>query len=215
MVIIDKLKKKFKQNEVLEKNEKEQTEETNTNLKDSLLDMIKQTIKKWDKNDIYAVSLYVYDLADNPCEPTVILGYNTNEKFASEMMNASNEQEAKWNYAFWLQNIELEFGIGETHKIVKSWIEQQGYNYYSYNEMFDLNNDLDESTYERITKDFVQVLVQIVKELHSSGFIEEQFGKKIPVLIHELEYYDEIAEQNIEANSKELVEEFVKFCIGE
>ena len=60
MVIIDKLKKKFKQNEVLEKNEKEQTEETNTNLKDSLLDMIKQTIKKWDKNDIYAVSLYVY-----------------------------------------------------------------------------------------------------------------------------------------------------------
>ena len=52
MRIIDILKKKNKQNRVLEK---EKTVETNTILKDSLLDVIKQTIKKWDKNDIYAI----------------------------------------------------------------------------------------------------------------------------------------------------------------
>ena len=69
------------------------------------------------------------------------------------------------------------------------------------------------SVFEEITKSFVKVLVQVVKELHSTGFILEQFGKEIPILIHELEYYGEIAKQNIEANTKELVEEFVKFCI--
>ena len=177
--------------------------------------MIQETIKKWDKSDIYVVSLYVYDFNDNPCEPTVTLGYNTNKKYISEIENAFDEQEAKWNYAFWLQNIELEFGIGETQPIIKSWIEQNGYTFYSHDEMFDINKEIDESSYEGITNDFVQTLVQVVKELHSSGFIEEQFGKKIPVLIHELEYYDVIAKQNIEANSIALVEEFVKFCIGE
>ena len=65
-----------------------------------------------------------------------------------------------------------------------------------------------------VTNAFVKVLVDIVKELHQSGFIKEKFGKEIPVIIHELEYYEEIANQNIEANGYELVEEFVNFCNG-
>ena len=92
-------------------------------LKCILLEMIKESIKKWDKSDIYAISLFVYNFNDNPCEPTVTLGYNTNKKYISEIKNASNEQEAKWNYAFWLQNVEFEFGIDETQAIVKSWLE--------------------------------------------------------------------------------------------
>ena len=70
----------------------------------------------------------------------------------------------------------------------------------------------EESLYEGITEAFLEVLIEVVKELHESGFIKEQFGKEIPVLIHELEYYEEIAEQNLKANPAETVEEFVKFC---
>ena len=66
--------------------------------------------------------------------------------------------------------------------------------------------------YESITEAFIEVLIEVVKELHESGFIKEQFGKEIPVLIHELEYYEEIAEQNLKANPTELVEEFAKYC---
>ena len=58
----------------------------------------------------------------------------------------------------------------------------------------------------------MDVLVEVVQELHSSGFIQEQFGKEIPVIIHELEYYDEIAQQNQRANPPETIEEFLEFC---
>ena len=36
--------------------------------------------------------------------------------------------------------------------------------------------------------------------------------KELPILIHELEYYDEIAEQNIEANGEDLVSDFTNWC---
>ena len=35
------------------------------------------------------------------------------------------------------------------------------------------------------------------------------FGRSIPVIVHELEYYDEIADQNEKANPRELVDGFV------
>lgn len=63
-----------------------------------------------------------------------------------------------------------------------------------------------------ITQKFVDLLVSIVQELHSSGFIRNKFKKDIPILIHELEYYDTIAEQNLRANPADTVADFVRFC---
>lgn len=162
------------------------------------------TINKWQVDDIYAISLFVYDENDNPSEPTVTLGYNTISNYNDSIDSAWDEQEAKWNYAFWLQNEELIFGIGETKKIIKEWVDNNFLN----------STLLDEDDEQKITKAFVAILIEIVKELHSSNFIKDKFNKEIPILIHELEYYDEIANQNIEANSYELVKEFVDFCIG-
>ncbi len=181
-------------------------------MKNTLLEQIKEKIAAWDKSDIYAVSLFVYDMNDNPCEPVVTLGYNTVEQLRKEIPNADGEQEAKWNYAFWLQNEELSFGAGETQAVVRQWIENAGYSYFTYEEMFGAGESPEEGLYEGITETFLEVLIEVVKELHESGFIKEQFGKEIPVLIHELEYYEEIGEQNLKANPAETVEEFVKFC---
>lgn len=179
-------------------------------MKTLLADSIKKCVQGWDKSGIYAVSLFVYDNDDNPCEPTVTLGYNTNDCFLESVSYASDKQEAKWNYAFWLQNEEMVFGVDETQPVVREWLESLGFTYYSYDEMFD--SEPDEASYEGITDEFVKVLVGIVKELHASGFIKEQFGQPVPFLIHELEYYDKIAEQNIEANGAELVKDFAEFC---
>lgn len=181
-------------------------------MKHTLLEQIKEKMETWDKSDIYAVSLFVYDMDDNPCVPVVTLGYNTVEQFQKEIPNADGEQEAKWNYAFWLQNEELSFGEGETQPLVREWIENSGYSYFTYEEMFGAGESPEESMYEDITEAFIEVLIEVVRELHESGFIKEQFGKEIPVLIHELEYYEEIAEQNLRANPAETVEEFVEFC---
>jgi hypothetical protein len=37
------------------------------------------------------------------------------------------------------------------------------------------------------------------------------FGRAIPVLIHELEYCDEIAEQNVRANPDGLADDFARW----
>ncbi|MCL2486138.1 MAG: hypothetical protein FWE86_00880 [Oscillospiraceae bacterium] len=186
-------------------------------LKKEIITRIKSVTSSWTEEDIYAISLFVYDEGDNPCEPTVTLGYNTERDYKQAVPSASNQLEARWNYAFWRQNQELVFGINETAKIVKQWIVEKGLPYYTYEELFENNvydnifECIDALQLEKITAEFVDVLICVVKELHETGFIEGEFGRKIPVIIHELEYYDKIAEQNIEANTLPLVQGLVDF----
>lgn len=185
-------------------------------MREYLLSEIKRVIDTWDTSDIYAVSLYVEDNGDNPCEPTVTLGYNTEEHFKAEAENRDDKIEVRWNYAYWQQNREYFFGLDEvTQPVVERWINSKGFKCYTYEEMFLSDKEPAPETYEGITQAFVNELVAIVKELHKSGFIKAKFGKDIPVLIHELEYYEEIADQNIKANPPHTVDEFVAFCLDE
>jgi hypothetical protein len=169
-------------------------------MKNYLLNELMKNIEKWDESDIYVISLFVYNEDDDPNYPTVTLGYNTISNFENSIDEAWDEEEAKWNFAYWLQNDEYIFGIDETRGIVEKWINE--------------NNLIDQDDDMIVTNAFIKVLVDIVKELHQSGFIKKKFKEEIPVLIHELEYYEEIANQNVEANGYELVEEFVDFCNG-
>lgn len=164
-------------------------------MKEKLLARIKQAISQWEEKDIYAISLYVSDEEDDPFRPTVTLGYNTDAQVKESLRDASDEQEARWNYAFWLQNEAFCWGKGETAEETARWLSEQ---------------DLME---EEVTEEFVELLIDTVRELHGLGLLTEKFGRELPVLIHELEYYDEIAEQNIRANGEELAGEFAEFCL--
>lgn len=59
----------------------------------------KQNIK-----DIYAISFWKDNLEDDPRCPVITIGYNTLTQVEVEKKNTSSLMEAKWNYAFWLQN---------------------------------------------------------------------------------------------------------------
>ena len=159
-------------------------------LKNEILSRIKPIINSWTEDDIYAVSLFVYDIDDDPQRPTFTLGFNTESVYLREAENEfTTADEARWNYAFWQQNCELIFGENETEEIVSQWAKNA----------------------ENVTDEFVNVLVEVVKELHESEFIKTKFKKAIPVIIHELEYYEKIAAQNIEANTLPLVQGLVDF----
>jgi hypothetical protein len=174
---------------------------------------ITPVILSWTADDIYALSLFVYDKSDNPCEPTVTLGYNTEENYQKSIKNASNKLEARWNYAFWPQNQEYIFGIDDTAGIVKQWILNSGLPFFTFHEIFytDISDTIDDAILDQITQKFVNVLICVVQQLHQTGIIQKKFNKEIPVIIHELEYYDEIAQQNIRANSLCLVQGFIDF----
>jgi hypothetical protein len=60
----------------------------------------------------------------------------------------------------------------------------------------------------------VALLVDVVRRLHANGDLVATIGRTVPVLIHELEYYDAIADQNLRANPPGLVDEFAQYCRG-
>lgn len=173
--------------------------------------LILSQIENWCADYIYVISLYVSDQNDNPCRPTVTFGYNTEGQVKTTTKDAFDEQEARWNYAFWLQNSYFCFGNGNTEKYIIEWLESNDLpNYDDDDEAWDDDDTYDEV--EIVTEKFVEELVQIVKEIHESGILTKKFGKEIPIIIHELEYYEEIAKQNVEANGLAGIEDFVDFC---
>ena len=185
-------------------------------LKSHIIEKAKSVISSWTDNDIYAISFFVENPDENPYAPTVSYGYNTEKQYEEAIADASDKEEARWNFAFWLQNQEFIFGEeGETKEIVKQWVIAHGFPYCEDYACDYENETAVEAHYEllgNIIKKFVPVLVEAVKELHKSEVIKNKFGKEIPIIIHELEYYDKIAIQNIEANTLPLVQGLVDFC---
>lgn len=98
-------------------------------MKEQLQSLIEQKISEWQRDgiyeNIYAISLYVFNEEDDPRRPVAVLGYNTEHQAWQSIPLASDEQEARWNYAFWLQNEELCWGLGDTAEAVRQWIAEQ------------------------------------------------------------------------------------------
>lgn len=170
-------------------------------------------IKSWDSSfdsidsitldDIYAFSFYVYNDEDDPRSPTLTIGFNTYSNLKSEIDNASHENEAKWNYAFWLQNETAVIGTDEDWEgksLIDQWILDLGLDYTDEEE--DQNFDSCFEKGQRITENFKKILIEVVREIHNQKSILK------PIIIHELEYYDQIRDQNIEANGAERVKDF-------
>lgn len=159
-------------------------------------------------SDIYALSFFIYDKDDDPRYPVLQFGYNTRTHLAECTPSASDTDEAKWNYAFWLQN-ELEFiGEAETQAacLLADLLKTRGL-WYS-----DEDEDADFDRCTRIGSDitayFVDACVRIARTLHQNGVIEQYFSRPVPIVVHELEYYGKIAEQTRSANPPGLAKEF-------
>ncbi len=176
---------------------------------------IKDEILSWDDeiiSDIYVISFYISDCIDDPRRPMITLGFNTNSNYGESIAKASGEREAKWNFAFWLQNDVLIIGDNYGENLddgerITNWIKELGLYYTDEQENDDFDSTLELG--EQITHEFVEMCVSIAGQLHKEGIIKGKFGKEIPIIVHELEYYEIIADQNERANPPYLVKEFV------
>ena len=180
-------------------------------MKNLIIEQISNKLNTITDKDIYAFNLYLEYYNDNPYEPTITFGYNTIENYENACKE-TDELEAKWNYAFWLQNEIFVLGIDETKNIVKNWFLKNNLGYKTYEEFFD--NEIDEKLCDKIDKKIKKEMVEAIKEIQNSNIIKNQFNKEIPIIIHELEYTNELAKLNENANSKNSVKEFVQFCKG-
>lgn len=169
-----------------------------------------------ERHDIYVVSFFVYDEEDDPRRPTVAVGYNTEADVARSSDPAdvfsTDEHEARWNYAFWRQN-QLKL-VCDTEsdpqgaRLREAWERAEGLWY------DDPDDPRSDSLEEPLTAKFIALLEDVVQRLHASD-MTRIFGRTVPVLIHELEYYEEIAAQNLRANPPGSVPDgFVRWCRG-
>jgi hypothetical protein len=162
-------------------------------------------------HDIYAISFWVDNEDDDPRQPILTIGYNTEAQFGRTLHDTADPAEARWNYAFWLQN-ELTV-IGDRRSdpagaaMRDEWIRDLGLWY---------DDPADASTWAtavgplaaRIEAHFNQVCIRATRALHETGVIERSVGRAVPVIIHELEYYEGIARRTETANPVGLADEF-------
>ncbi|NDV96062.1 hypothetical protein D0T84_14235 [Dysgonomonas sp. 521] len=164
--------------------------------------------------DIYALSFWKDNSEDDPRYPCITVSYNTYKNMDMEKDHASNEREAKWNFAYWLQNDLLTIG-GEEDKDLADWFSSENL-YYTDEQLEDAEDDekkwdklavLDENMQAL----FMDVIIDISRRLHQDGIIKKKFGKDIPVIIHELEYYDLPVGWTEAGNPEEVIAEFVEW----
>ena len=164
-------------------------------------------------NDIYAISFWNTNEEDDQRYPQIIVSYNTNSHYESQINKASSAGEAKWNFVFWLHNDLLIIG-GSDDKNLAGWFKETPF-YYS-DKQEELAEDDDELFDELLERGsefhnlFIDEIISIAKKLHNE-VISNKFGRPIPIIIHELEYYDVPIGWTKEANSPELIADFLEY----
>lgn len=160
--------------------------------------------------DIYAISFFIENEDDDPRQPTLTIGYNTEAQARHSIQGASDQAEARWNYAFWIQNQLAVIGdlasdpVGAAAR--EEWIRDLGL-------WYDKPTNLEDwTTVEllaaQIEAHFIQACCHLARTLHEAKLIERAIGRPVPVIVHELEYYDEIARRTELANPPGLADEF-------
>ncbi|MEW2708878.1 hypothetical protein AB0948_28360 [Streptomyces koyangensis] len=161
--------------------------------------------------DIYVVSFFIDNERDDPRQPTLTIGYNTEAQFRRTIADASDEAEARWNYAFWLQN-ELTV-IGDPTRDLdgatarRQWISELGLWYDEPARAEDWTTTVGPIA-AKIEASFNQAYVRLARDLHNDGVIKSVIGKPVPVILHELEYYEGIARRTEAANPPGLADDF-------
>ena len=174
-----------------------------------------------DTPDIYALSFYIDAEEDDPRAMTLTFSYNTNERWRACTPTpsrkpgwpiASDAEEAKWNYAFWLQNDVR--GVGNSGHLQDAegillrheWLMDQDLYYTDEEEESEFESTLEKG--EEIIHRFVEMCIRVSRRLHDEGILRSKFRRDVPILVHELEYDEQIADWTRQANPPRLTQEF-------
>ena len=165
--------------------------------------------------DVYAFSLWVSYADDDPRRPVIWFGSNTESHVRAVADQASSVDEARWNFAFWRQNIiEVIGGDDDWHgaAMFSAWIEHDAG--LGFTEADDPERV--EELESQIEFAFFRKVADAVARIHERGRALGPSGRPVPIVVHELEYFPEVAAQNERANPAGLLPDaFFGLCRGE
>lgn len=186
-------------------------------IKTVLKKKIQSVISSWEEAGIYAISFFVESNEANSYRgfknvTCFAVSYNTE----SDCEGAGKYDEERWNYAFWRQDetsIIDTYEENESTDLLFDWYSENNIN----NIGKELSDNYDSNGYY-IGKgpvghyELLMLVSEIAKELQNEGFTEKCFGKRIPIIVHGLEYawYDIEATRN--ANPHGEAEDFLNAC---
>ena len=174
---------------------------------EKLYSKVKSIMSSWYEEGIYAISFLVdsneaYEYKGFHNLSSFAISYNTEE----DCEGAGKYDEERWNYAFWRQDETFLIDPDEPNELTDllfDWYRENGIS-----NIGEEDEDCYDEDYNYIGKgpvghyELLTLVSQVVKRLQQEGFIEDKFGKKIPIIIHGLEYawYDIEATQNANIN---------------
>jgi hypothetical protein len=200
-------------NSIVTANQGNQTEssaiEARERFEGYIYDTFAQEIQSWDaatREDIYAISFFINDWGGDPKQPEVYLSYNTESYWRENIPSGVDPSEAKWNFAYWPQNINASVHDIEGVPLRSAWLDSAG--------LEDTEGEFDSYT-PAVTRAFVAICVRVARRLHENGVITGTFGRTVSIIVHELEYYDAIIEQTRDANPPGATDEFESWYNGQ
>lgn len=185
------------------------------NIFEKLYNVVKKVIDSWNEDGIYAISFFVYsneayEYSGFSNVSSFAVSYNTEE----DCEGAGQYDERRWNYAFWRQN---ETPIIDPHEpneltdLLFAWYKEKG--------ITNLGEE-DDNCYDENCRyigkgpaghyELVTMVTEVAKRLQQEGFVQEKFGKRIPIIIHGLEYAWYEIEATLKANGSGEADMFMK-----
>ena len=101
------------------------------------------------------------------------------------------------------------WGTREYLRTRKEWIQSLGFWWTDKQEQEDFDSMVELG--QKIMDHFVELCITVAKRLHDDGVISRSSGRPVPILVHELEYHDGIADATRRANPTGLTKEFEKW----
>lgn len=164
------------------------------------------------RDDIYALSFWVYDEEEDPRRPVAHISYNTIAHARGAAARASSDAEAKWNFAFWLQTAIAVIGErsdSTTVKVRENWLTACNLTYSDEDADADLDHTLDLD--RKIHAAFWSICAHVARQLHDDHVIARVFDQSIPIIIHNLEYHEGVVQITQQANPNGVPDAFLKW----
>ena len=178
-------------------------------ISEKLYNAVKSIIDSWQEEGIYAISFFVYSNEAYEYNgfsnvSSFAISYNTEE----DCEGAGQYDEERWNYAFWRQDESPVIDPdtpNELTDLLFDWYKENGIT-----NIGEEDDDCYDENYNYIGKGpvghykLLGLVSDVAKRLQQEAFFEKKFGRKLPIIIHGLEYawFDIEATQNANINGE-------------
>lgn len=173
------------------------------NFEEKLYLKIKSVMEAWCDDGIYAISFFVcsneaYEYNGFSNVSLFAISYNTED----DCGGAGQFDEERWNYAFWRQNETMIIDPDRPNELTDMLFD-----WYKENGIENLGEE-DENCYDEYFRyigkgpighyELLTLVSNAAKRLQQEEFVQIKFGKRLPIIIHGLEYawYDIEATKN-------------------